>query len=128
MRIFLTRNSSILFRKMTKNTANYCVKGPAVPLSLCLRPSDTSITISKTTVKSSRFMWVDTCMHIYVHICVHLLQVYYTYAYTYMNLISKWNQLVNETITVQNTLTYRKTLNLRNQQAYLIYIFIYITN
>ena len=52
------------------------------------------ITISKTTLKSSRFIWVFTCMYIYMYICAHVLQTYYAYAYTDMNVddsSSKWN-------------------------------------
>ena len=83
--MFLTRKFGIPLCKITDKTLNYCVKGPVEHLSLCLRPSDMPITISKTTLKSSRFIWVFTCMYIYMYICAHVLQTYYAYAYTDMN-------------------------------------------
>ena len=48
--MFLTRKLYIPLYKITNNTPNYYVKGPIVQLSLCLRLSDTPITISKTAV------------------------------------------------------------------------------
>ena len=39
-------------------------------------------------------MWEYTCMYIYVYIRAHILQVYYTHAYTHINSddrISKYN-------------------------------------
>ena len=83
--MFLTRKFSIPLCGITDNTPKYCVKGPEVHLTQCLKPSETPLTISKTAVKSSRFMRVYTCMYIYMYICLLVLQLYYPYAYTHMN-------------------------------------------
>ena len=77
--MFLTRKSNIPLCEITDKTPNYCVKGPVVHLLLCLKPSDTPITISETVVKSSsRFMWIYIYIYVNVYICAHVLQVYYT--------------------------------------------------
>ena len=69
--MFLTRKFSIPLCGITDNTPNYCVKGPLVHLSQCVRPGDTPITISKTVVKIHR----DSCGYIYIcgiYMYVHL--------------------------------------------------------
>ena len=109
--MFIPRKFSIPLCKITHNTPNCCIKGPVVHLSLCLRPSDMPITNSKIVVKSSRFMLLYTCMYSYVYLCVHILQVHYTYVYTNMNFN---DSISNKTITVQNTLLYQKRLSFKN--------------
>ena len=69
------------------------------------------ITISKTTLKSSRFIWVFTCMYIYMYICAHVLQTYYAYAYTDMNVddsSSKWNNNSAKYITLLKKIEFQK--------------------
>ena len=72
VQMFLIWTFSIPLCEITDNTPNYSVEGPVVHLSLCLRPRDILITISKTAVKPLRFLWVYTCMYIYVYSCVHV--------------------------------------------------------
>lgn len=77
------------------------------------------ITISKTTLKSSRFIWVFTCMYIYMYICAHILQTYYAYAYTDMNVdesSSKWNNNSVKYITLFKKIEFQKLISVLDRK------------
>ena len=77
------------------------------------------ITISKTTLKSSRFIWVFTCMYIYMYICAHVLQTYYAYAYTDMNVddsSSKWNNNSAKYITLFKKIEFQKLISVLDRK------------